>query len=277
MSDNSSKQWPQAGSQWRRAAISINPEALSHNLKRVREFAPGCRVMAVIKANGYGHGMLAVAEHLSASDMFAVAMPEEAYALRANGCRKPILIIHGFTESTELERISELDLSTVVHQKAQLDMLLDSALSRPVDVWLKVDTGMHRLGITLDEVADYYARLSASDNVRQVCLMTHFANADVVDDSLNNKQIESFIKVKNKLDACASMANSAAIIALPESHFDVVRPGIMLYGSSPFADKTADDLGLRPVMQFESQLIDIKQVRAGGSIGWISRIGRTRR
>ena len=261
MSNHSSKQW-------RRNSVTINPEALSHNLKRVREFAPGCQVMAVIKANGYGHGMHAVSEYLSEADMFAVAMPEEAFSLRMKGCSKPVLVIHGFIDSTELKHFSELDLATVVHQKQQLDILVDSALSKPVDVWLKVDTGMHRLGIAVDEVADACARLCASDNVGQVCLMTHFANADILGDILNNIQLESFIKVNNNLNACASMANSAAIISLPQSHLDVVRPGIMLYGSSPFADRTADDLALKPAMQFESQLIDIKPVSAGGSVGY---------
>ena len=261
MSNRSSKQW-------RRASVTIDPAALAHNLERVREFAPDSRVMAVIKANGYGHGMHAVSEYLSEADMFAVAMPEEAFALRANGCNKPVLVIHGFSDRTELTHFSELDLATVVHQKQQLDIIVNSALSRPVDVWLKIDTGMHRLGITVDEVADAYARLNASENVGQICLMTHFANADVINNTLNNNQIESFIKVNNNLSACASMANSAAIISLPESHFDVVRPGIMLYGSSPFADRTADDLELKPAMQFEAPLIDIKQVKAGGAVGY---------
>lgn len=200
--------------------------------------------------------------------MFAVAMPEEAYALRANGCSKPILIIHGFIDSAELNRFSALGLATVVHQAQQLDILLQTELDKPVDVWLKIDTGMHRLGIPVDEVADFYARLTASDNVGQVCLMSHFANADVVNDALNNSQLESLIKVNSNINACASMANSAAIISLSASHFDMVRPGIMLYGSSPFADQTADDLDLKAAMQFESQLIDIKQVREGGSIGY---------
>ena len=257
-----------SSTQWRRACVTINPEALAHNLKRVRAFAPDSQVMAVIKANGYGHGMLAVSEYLSEADMFAVAMPEEAYALRANGCSKPILIIHGFADSAELKRFSALDLTSVVHQAQQLDILLQTELDKPLDVWLKIDTGMHRLGIAVDEVADFYARLTASENVGQVCLMSHFANADVIDHPLNNSQLELLFKVNNNINTCASMANSAAIISLPASHFDVVRPGIMLYGSSPFADQTADDLELKAVMQFESQLIDIKQVRAGGSIGY---------
>ena len=124
MSNHSSTQRPRAESQWRRASVTINPEALAYNLKRVRAFAPDSQVMAVIKANGYGHGMLAVSEYLSEADMFAVAMPEEAYALRANGCNKPILVIHGFIDSAELKRFSELGLATVVHQKQQLDILL---------------------------------------------------------------------------------------------------------------------------------------------------------
>ncbi|MBE9568937.1 MAG: alanine racemase, partial [Proteobacteria bacterium] len=264
----------------RRASIKIRLDALSHNLKRVREFAPNRQIMAVIKANAYGHGLLAVASHLTGNpassgepaEMLAVAMPEEAYALRESGITSPIVVLHGFRNLQELETFSRLDISTTVHQRSQLDCLLESALGstmdKAIDVWLKVDTGMHRLGISPEDVDDYFGRLRNCSNVASVSVMSHFANSDDVGNSLNNKQIESFLNVTNDIDIECSMANSAAIMRLPASHFEVVRPGIMLYGSSPFADVSAAELGLQSVMQFESFLLDIKQVKAGESIGY---------
>lgn len=253
---------------WRRARVSINSNALSHNLSRVREYACKSQVMAVIKSNGYGHGMLQVAEELAGADMFAVAMPEEAFALRASGCTKPLIVLHGFNTADELERFSALDISTVVHQRQQLECLLEHEIPTAIDAWIKVDTGMHRLGISLDEVDDFFGQLRNASNVRHVYLMSHFANADVPDNSLNNSQLSSFLNVTNDIDVDCSMANSAAIISQPKSHFEIVRPGIMLYGSSPFSDVSAHELNLRAVMQFESILIDIKPVKAGESIGY---------
>ena len=255
-------------SHWRRANITINSDALSHNLKRVRAFAPNSKVMAVIKADAYGHGMLAVAEHLVDAELFAVAMPGEAYALRASGCTRPIIVLHGFSDQNELQKFSALNISTVIHQQAQLECLQQSKLSSPVDVWLKVNTGMNRLGIPMTEVEAYFDEFRNNKNIGKVFLMSHFANADDTSDSFNNNQLDSFIKVNNSIDGERSMANSAAIIGYPQSHFDVVRPGIMLYGSSPFADRSATDLGLQPVMQFESALVEIRQIKAGEAIGY---------
>jgi len=257
-----------ASRHWRRASLTINEKALSNNLSKVREYAPGCQVMAVIKANAYGHGMLAVAQQLTDADLLAVAMPEEAYALRANGCTKPILVLHGFCDVTELEQFSKLKLSTVVHQRAQSDLLLQHDVSSALDAWIKVDTGMHRLGISIDELETCFGQLRNCRNVKNVFVMSHFANADDIANTLNNKQLDSFVKVTNDIDVDCSMANSAAIMRLPKSHFETVRPGIMLYGSSPFCDISAADLGLQAVMQFESILIDIKVVKAGETIGY---------
>jgi alanine racemase len=255
-------------SHWRRANVKINLNALSHNFNKVREYAPDCQVMAVIKANAYGHGMLAVAKQLADAEMFAVAMPAEAYALRDAGCRKTIVVLHGFSDIRELEQFSVLHLSTAVYQQSQLDMLLTHTLTAPIDVWIKVDTGMHRLGIPVGEVDAYFGQLRNSKNVANVYLMSHFANSDNINNESNNKQLNDFFKVTNDIDAKCSMANSAAIMKLPKSHFEVVRPGIMLYGSSPFPEVSAADLGLQAVMQFESILIDIKLVRAGEPIGY---------
>ena len=253
---------------WRRARVKINLNAISFNLNRVRAFAPACKVMAVIKANAYGHGMLAVAEQLADADMFAVAMPEEAYALRAAGCNKDIIVLHGFCNIAELEEFSRLKLSTVINQQAQLDCLVQHSIPTPIDSWIKIDTGMHRLGVSIDRADDTFGQLRNCSNVASVFMMTHFANADDPGNALNKDQLNKFFNVTNDIDVECSMANSAAIMRLPKSHFEVVRPGIMLYGSSPFHDVTGAELGLQPVMQFESMLIDIKLVKAGGSIGY---------
>lgn len=253
---------------WRRANITINSAALSHNLKRVRAFAPNSKVMAVIKADAYGHGMLTVARHLAEAELFAVAMPEEAYALRASGCTRPIIVLHGFSDQNELQKFSALNISTVIHQQAQLACLQQNTLSSPVDAWLKVNTGMNRLGIPMADVAAYFSELRNNKNIARVFLMSHFASADEVENQFNNSQLSNFLKVSSNIDVDCSMANSAATIALPQSHFEVVRPGIMLYGSSPFTDRSAADLGLQPVMQFESVLIEIRQIEAGEVIGY---------
>ncbi|HHJ35646.1 MAG TPA: alanine racemase, partial [Gammaproteobacteria bacterium] len=257
-----------ASGNWRRASITIKLAALSNNLKKVREFAPGCQVMAVIKANAYGHGMLEVARQLVDADLLAVAMPEEAYALRADGCTKPIVVLHGFRDAAELARFSELALSTVIHQPEQLLILLSQTLVSAIDVWLKVDTGMHRLGLPCENIDEIFGLCQNSKSVNKVVVMSHFANAEKTDNQLNNIQLENILKVTNDIDVDCSMANSAAIMRMKNSHFEVVRPGIMLYGSSPFVDVSAAELGLRAVMQFDSMLIDIKELKAGESIGY---------
>ncbi len=257
-----------ASHHWRRARVTINKNALLHNLSKVREYAPASQVMAVIKANAYGHGLLSVADQLTDADMLAVAMPDEAYALRDAGCNKAIIVLHGFSDALELEKFSESNLSAVIHQQAQLQCLLNHKISSPIDCWLKVDTGMHRLGVPVDESGDYFTQLKNCGNVKDVFLMTHLSSADSPEYISNNNQLNNFIKVINNIETDCSMANSAAIMRLPESHFDVVRPGIMLYGSSPFKETTAAELGLEPVMQFESILLAVKPVKAGESIGY---------
>lgn len=252
----------------RRATVSINLKALSANLSKVREYAPNSQVMAVIKANAYGHGMLTVARQLEKADYFAVAMPEEAFALRADGCSKPILVLHGFHNKDELLAFSRQNISTVIHQSEQLEILLSERLLEPVDVWLKVDTGMHRLGLPCEVADDYFGHCRNSENVKNVFMMSHFANADDSNNVLNINQLDNFNKITNDIDVGCSMANSAAIMRIKNSHFEVVRPGIMLYGSSPFVETPAAELGLQAVMQFESVLIDIKAVEAGESIGY---------
>lgn len=253
---------------WRNARVVVDYKALSHNLAKAKEYAPHSLIMAVIKANAYGHGMLNVAAHLQQADLFAVSMAEEAFALRAAGCLKPILVLHGFNTLDELEKFASLNIASVVQQQKQLTLLQQHTLSTPLEVWLKVDTGMNRLGISAELVEDFFAQLRQTDNVSKVYVMSHLSCADEPGNAINNKQIEAFIKVTNDIDVDCSLANSAAIMRLPKSHFEVVRPGIMLYGSSPFSDISAIELGLQAAMQFESELLDIKPLHAGEAVGY---------
>lgn len=251
----------------RTARIHIDGAALAHNLERVRAYAPGSKIMAVIKANAYGHDVLTAAAHLDQADAFAVAMPAEAVTLRRAGIARPLVVLQGFYDAADLRLCSDHDLQPVVHQRWQAE-LLAAAGDIALDVWLKIDTGMHRLGVPVADVDSVYQLLASAPAVRNIRFMSHFANADDPENIINNKQKESFIKVTSKYDAERSMANSGAIVAQPDSHLDWVRPGIMLYGSSPLLQHSAGSLGLEPVMQFESRLVAVQQIRKGEAIGY---------
>jgi len=256
------------------ATVTINYNALAHNLHRVKQLAPDSKIAAVIKANAYGHGMLEVAKQLSSLnasellvDSLAVAMLGEAISLREAGIEMPIMVFHGFANIDDLALMERYDLQPIVHQMWQLE-LLEKHFSKSLDVWLKVDTGMHRLGLPNDIIGQAIESLSECENIGLCRVMSHFANADDVNNPLNIKQLKEIVKVNNHFDVELSMANSAAIISQPESHLDWVRPGIMLYGSSPFDDKSAIDLDLEAVMQFESNLMAINSLKAGDCIGY---------
>jgi len=251
----------------RSARVQIDGEALRHNLGRVKAYAPSSKVMAVIKANAYGHDVLTAADYLAAADAFAVAMPAEAVAIRRAGCTKPLVVLQGFANQEELKLCSKYDLQPVIHQQWQAELLYSSSRFG-LDVWLKIDTGMHRLGVPLEAVDEAYQTLKSSAVVHSIRFMSHFANADDPSHQLNNKQLEAFIHVISEYDAGRSIANSAAIVSNANSHLEWVRPGIMLYGSSPLLERSAEELDLRPVMQFESRLAAIQQVRKGETIGY---------
>jgi len=252
---------------YRRVRIIIDRQAMRHNFARVEEYAPRSRIMAVIKANGYGHGLLTVAQTLRQADMFAVATPAEALYLRNQGVEQALLVLHGFRYAEELKQLADKKIEPVIHQLWQIDML-EHYTGVDLNVWLKLDTGMHRLGIDPVDIEQACERLEQCQAVTSISLISHFSNADEENNSINNNQIELFSKVNNSSYTNASMANSAAIISLPESHFDIVRPGIMLYGSSPFMCRSAAQLGLRAVMNFESELIAIRTLKQGDRIGY---------
>ncbi len=244
----------------------ISQSALQHNLAVVRKLAPQSKVMAVVKANGYGHGLLNVAHGLGTADGFAVLGVNEAITLRDAGFRQTILLLEGVFCAEELQAVAAHDIDIVVHSTFQLELLLNAALSKPVHVHLKMNTGMNRLGFTPESYLAAFSALKNSKNVAGITLMTHFATADK--DPGIEAPLSLFQKTVSGLQQPISLANSAAILRYPNSHADWVRPGIMLYGASTVSGVAAADFGLKPVMQLVSEIIAVQTIQAGESIGY---------
>jgi alanine racemase len=251
------------------AVAVINLDAVRHNLSKVRTCAPNAKVMAVIKADGYGHGLLRMAEALQDADAFAVARVDEGIRLREAGFNNRIAVLEGFTDAEELDATLHYQLDAVIHSLAQLETLESKTESGNCAVWLKLDTGMNRLGFKAKEFRSVYQRLSQCPLLKKpINLITHFANADDVNDNKTPKQISLFNETVAGLLGGRSMANSAGILGWEQSISNWVRPGIMLYGISPFPDSTGQQLGLRPVMELHSRLIAVKQIEAGDTVGY---------
>lgn len=257
----------------RAAEARIDLTALRHNLARVREAARGVRVMAIIKANGYGHGMARVARVLAHGDdgvdAFGVASVDEAIALREAGIEAPVTLLEGFFEAAELAAVEYYRLSVVIHHAAQLDILETHPLSSSIPVWLKIDSGMHRLGFAPDKARDAWRRLKSCPWVADpIRLMTHLASADDRHSPQTLVQLECFDTAISGIEGERGIANSAAILAWPQTHAQWVRPGIMLYGVSPFVEGMATDENLKPVMTLNSRLISVNRFRKGDAIGY---------
>ncbi|MEO1903812.1 MAG: alanine racemase [Alcanivorax sp.] len=247
--------------------LELRPGALAHNARRARALAGGARVFAMVKANGYGHGLGLAARALAHQvDGLGVALMEEAQALRHLGLAHPLLVAEGFFDADELALAARLHAEVVVHSPWQVDLLV--AQPRPVGVWLKVNTGMNRLGMAPDLARAQAARLRGLKGVRLLGVMSHFACADAADDTRTASQLALARALATELRVPLSAANSAALIRYPEARADRVRPGIMLYGSSPFAWRAAADLDLRPTQRFSARLIAINPVQAGDSVGY---------
>ena len=254
--------------------VRISADALGHNLAQVRRRAPHSKVWAVVKANAYGHGLLRAAEALRPADGFALLDLNEAARLREAGFAHPILLLEGIFEAHDIETVDGLHLTPVVHCREQIDLLeaasASGQLRRPLDVHLKINSGMNRLGFAGDAVAKAYARLHGLRGVKSITLMTHFADADgpggVAD------QMRMFGSTTQGLGGARSVANSAAILRYPETHADWVRPGIMLYGASPFPaqspNEDAASLGLKPAMTLSSEIIAVQSLKKGEGIGY---------
>ncbi len=247
-----------------RARISIG--ALAHNLRVARRHAGGAHVFAVVKANAYGHGLSRARRAFAAADGFAVLTLEEAANLRLMGVEQPILLLEGFFGPDEIASCAELNVWPVLHQAAQLDWLERSPPVRPLSVFLKFDSGMHRLGFPLGAHAEVVSRLRQMPCVASVTLMTHFAQADEA--AGTDWQLKPFLDQLAVYGLPWSSANSAALLRYPETCGAWVRPGIMLYGASPFAEVSAAELDLRPAMRLASELISVQTIRAGEGVGY---------
>ncbi len=247
----------------------IDTDALRRNLGRVHVAAPGRRVIAIIKADGYGHGLCRVAHALDQADAFGVACVEEGSRLRGAGIEKRILLLEGFFSADEISAVSELGLDLVVHNQDQLSQLLGASLDWPVAVWLKIDTGMHRLGFRPEVAREAWQRLADSHNVAgPVRILTHLACADDLSDDSTPRQMSRLREAVGGLDAEISTANSAGILGWPGTHGDWVRPGIMLYGISPFAQGVGMDEGLSPVMTLGTSLLAVNRCSRGDAVGY---------
>ncbi len=248
----------------------IDYGALRENLGRVRDAAPQSRIWAVIKANGYGHGLLGVAGALGDADGFAVARAGEGLMLREAGLRQPILVLEGPLSPEELNAAAAARLSITVHHGFQLDMLEAVSAAPPLDVWLKVDTGMHRLGFEAHQAQSAFDRLCRCPGVQgNPGVMTHLANADDPGDPFTREQMGRLRSLAGSLPAAdLSAANSAGILGWPETQLDWVRPGIMLYGVSPFLGETGAVRGLKPVMTLRANLIAVNICPAGEAVGY---------
>jgi len=245
----------------------IDRAALTHNLLRARANAGRARLMAVIKANGYGHGLLRVAQALRGTDGFAVLGLDEAAALRGAGFSHPILLLEGFFHADELAEIARRRLQPVIHREDQIDALARARFEHRLDVFLKIDTGMHRLGFAPARLRDALTRLRDLPQIGQITLMSHFARADEAAVGVTD-QLSLFQPLAAASGLPVSLANSAALLRYPETHADWARPGLMLYGASPFAEHTGAELGLLPAMQLDSALIATRSVRKGEGVGY---------
>jgi alanine racemase len=226
--------------------------------------------MAVVKANAYGHGALPVAQALDPLvDALAVACLEEAQGLRDNGVKAPILLLEGVFEAAELVAAAQLDIWVTIDNERQLRWLERASLTRPLRCWLKLDTGMHRLGVTPERAEEFYRRLKACPNARDdIVLATHFACADETGNDLTRLQLGLFNAACRDLPGERSAANSAAVLAWPDSHYDWIRPGYMLYGNSPLVGDHPGARDLLPVMTLASAVISLREIAAGESVGY---------
>ncbi|MBT6246401.1 MAG: alanine racemase [Gammaproteobacteria bacterium] len=240
------------------ATAEISLSSIESNFNQARLAAPNSQVMAVVKANAYGHGAIKVAQRLTTADAFAVARLDEAVQLREAGIQQPITLFGGICQASQAEVATDFDIDLVIHDQAQLELIKGYSLR----IWLKLDTGMHRLGI---EAASIPLFVNAIAESRLLGLMSHFSDADQPSHPKNAQQLETLLSVGETIGVPLSMANSAGILSFPESHLDWVRPGIMLFGANPLLDRTVD---LSAAMRLTAPVIAVKNIRPGETIGY---------
>jgi alanine racemase len=252
----------------RNAIASIDLAAIRHNLKIVRNLVPNSKIVSVVKADGYGHGITRVAGALQDSDLLAVAIPGEATALRDGGWSGRLLMLEGFTDVDDFELAHSLSAETVVYHQSQLEMIKQRGWDAGKKIWLKLDTGMNRLGFPLGDTGAAYSELASIAGNDAIILMTHFACADEPGNPMTAGQIQRFDKSIEGLGAEQSLANSAGILNFSDSHRDLVRPGILLYGISPDPGQAASEIGLKPAMTLTTELIAVNHCRKGETVGY---------
>ncbi len=257
----------------RRAELSIDLDALRHNADRAKSAASGRKIFVAVKADGYGHGAATVAQALRGQvDGWMVATLAEGEALRQVGMTERILVLQGIMDASEARRAAQRFLEPVFHHASQLDALGRGLAGLPLTAWMKLDTGMHRVGFTPHEFPAAYARLSQLRGIRpSPGVLTHFARADESDPAPTQQQIACFEQVAGDLNTEKSLCNSAGLLRFPQAGGDWVRPGIMIYGGNPMTEGTAEAWGLKPVMTLRTRLIAIRQVAAGEGVGYGAR------
>lgn len=251
----------------RPVCVDIDLAAIRHNYLVCKQKAPNSRTLAVIKADAYGHGGLAVAQALAdIADGFALLNIEDALRLRTAGIAQPIMLLEGPFDAAEVTAMSEHRLIGAIHSDHQLDWLRHAPLPRPLEVWLKLNSGMNRLGFKPERLPELLTVLASRPSIVPTTVMTHFATAD--DARGIATQWPHFIAATLSCGLALSAANSAALFAFPECHADVVRPGLVLYGASPFDGQTGAELGLKPAMTLSADIIAVQELHAGDSVGY---------
>ena len=250
-------------------SATIDTGALNHNLERVRHWAPRSRVMAVIKANAFGHGLIAVARALEAADAFAVARVDEGLTLRNAGITKRTVLLEGVFDRDQLDAAAGAEFELVVHTAEQIELLRQAGPGAPFKIWLKLDTGMNRLGFKGEAFEQARSALSGLARVQSpVNFFTHLASADLPELATTSEQLRLFAQATGSLPGERSIANSAGMLGFPDSQADWVRPGLVLYGVSPFGGSIGADYGLRPVMTLNSHVIALKDLEPGERVGY---------
>ena len=253
----------------RPSRVIIDIKALEHNFSRIKELVHNSKIMAIIKADAYGHGIVRVAKTLRDADAFGVACLEEAEQLRIASITTPIILLEGPYKPNDLSLIIKLNLEVVIHNEYQLELLEKSKIDGPIKVWLKIDTGMHRLGFSVDKTEEMLRRLMLCRNINSTpILMSHLATANEKNHALTYQQLDTFREISKIVNIEKTIANSAAVINFPDVHFDWVRPGLMLYGVSPLINSCGHDHGLKSVMTLESEIISIQYLSKGEPVGY---------
>lgn len=253
----------------RAATATINLEAFRANYRLAKSVAPDRKAVAIIKADAYGHGAIKLASALEKeADAFGVACIEEALELREAGIEQKILLLEGFFSANELPVISYNNFWCVVHSLEQIEIIGRTPLSQPINIWLKMDSGMHRLGISPEDYGFAFERLRNMNNVRKIVLMSHFASADDFSSPVTARQIKCFDEITRELGAPVSIANSAATLGHDNARREFQRPGIMLYGATPFENPHPLADQLKPVMTLTSEVIAVRDLKSGDGVGY---------